>query len=36
MAHCSATGPFSHLEGFFARIAIIRIDTETMTGKHHD
>ena len=36
MEHCRADGPFTYAEGSFAKTAIIRIDIESMTGKHHD
>jgi len=36
MEHYGAEGPFSYVEEFFAKTAVIRIDIETMTGKHHD
>jgi len=36
MEHYGAQGPFSYSEEFFAKTTIIRIDIETMTGKHHD
>jgi uncharacterized protein len=36
MEHYGAEGPFSYSEEFFAKTVIIRIDIESMTGKHHD
>ena len=36
MEHYGAVGPFSYVEEFFAKTAIVRIDIENMTGKHHD
>jgi nitroimidazol reductase NimA-like FMN-containing flavoprotein (pyridoxamine 5'-phosphate oxidase superfamily) len=36
MEHYGAEGPFSYAEEFFAKTTIIRIDIESMTGKHHE
>jgi len=36
MEHYGAQGPFSYAEEYFAKTTIIRIDIESMTGKHHD
>jgi len=36
MEHYGAEGPFTYAEGSFAKTTIIRIDIESMTGKHHD
>ncbi len=36
MAHYGSEGPFDYAGEYFAKTAIIRIDIEEMTGKHHD
>jgi uncharacterized protein len=36
MEQYSAERPFSYMDDFFAKTTIIRIDIESMTGKHHD
>jgi uncharacterized protein len=36
MEHYGAEGPFSYAEEFFIKATVIRIDIESITGKHHD
>ena len=36
MEHYGAEGPFPYAEEYFAKTAIIRIDIESMTFKHHE
>jgi len=36
MAHYGARGPFAYPNGILAQTVVIRIDIESITGKHHE